>query len=85
MTGLQLAGELQRVRPGMPVILTTGYSASLTPERVTAAGIGLVLIKPPTLHALATAVRSALDGGSSVGARDFQSSSAPAAPCLVGS
>jgi PAS domain S-box-containing protein len=84
MTGLQLAGELKRVRPGMPVILTTGYSASLTPERVTAAGIGLLLIKPPTLHALATAVRSALDGGSSVGARDFLSSSAPAAPCLVG-
>jgi len=83
MTGLQLATELQRVRPGMPVILTTGYSASLTPDRVNAAGICLLLIKPPTLHALATAVRSALDGGLSAVGRDILSSSAPAAPCLV--
>lgn len=84
MTGLLLATELQRIRPGMPVILTTGYSASLTPERVNAAGICLLLIKPPTLHALATAVRTALDGRSFTEGPDFLPPSAPAAPCLVG-
>jgi PAS domain S-box-containing protein len=60
MTGLQLATQLRQIRPGLPVILMTGYAASLTAERVEAAGIRKVLFKPATLHSLATAVRGAL-------------------------
>jgi PAS domain S-box-containing protein len=62
MTGLDLAGELQKIRPDLPVILMTGYSGSLAPERLAAAGIRRLLLKPPTLHALAAAVRAGLDG-----------------------
>ena len=38
----------------------TGYSASLTPERIHAAGVRQLLLKPITIQALATAVHSAL-------------------------
>lgn len=60
MTGLVLAAQLQLIRPGLPIILTTGYIAALTPEQIKAAGICLVLHKPATLHALALGLRSAL-------------------------
>ena len=60
MTGLLLASELQRIRPGLPIILMTGYGLALTPDRVAAAGIHQLLIKPTNIHALATAVHAAL-------------------------
>jgi CheY-like chemotaxis protein len=60
MTGLTLAAHLREVRPGLPVILTTGYGMSLTPARLAAAGIQQHLLKPATLHALATVVNTAL-------------------------
>ena len=59
-TGLLLASEILQIRPGLPVILTTGYSAGLTPERVEAAGIRQVLLKPTNMKSLATAIRAAL-------------------------
>jgi PAS domain S-box-containing protein len=62
MTGLTLATRLREVRPGLPIILTTGYGLSLTPARLAAAGIHQLLPKPTTLHALATAVKTALQG-----------------------
>jgi PAS domain S-box-containing protein len=60
MTGLSLAIELLQIRPGLPIIMTTGYSASLTPERIKAAGIRQLLLKPTTLHSLGSAVHAAL-------------------------
>jgi PAS domain S-box-containing protein len=60
MTGLTLATLLREVRPGLRIILTTGYGLSLTPERLAAHGIHQLLLKPTTLHSLATAVNSAL-------------------------
>jgi DNA-binding NtrC family response regulator len=60
MTGLQLADELRKIRPDLPVILMTGYSTSLTPRGIEAAGIREVLRKPATLQSLAKAVHAAL-------------------------
>jgi signal transduction histidine kinase len=60
MTGFDLANQLLRIRPGLPIILTTGYSASLTSAQVKAAGIHHLLRKPLTLHSLGTAVHAAL-------------------------
>lgn len=60
MTGLTLAKELLQIRPELPIILMTGYAASLTPDRVKAAGIHQLLLKPATLHTLGKAVYSAL-------------------------
>ena len=60
MTGLILASQLLQIRPGLPIILTTGYRASLTSEGVEAAGIRQLLIKPTSIPALGAAVHAAL-------------------------
>jgi PAS domain S-box-containing protein len=62
LTGLQLANKLQQIRPGLPIILMTGYAALVTPQLAEAAGICQVLLKPATLNALGTAVHDALVG-----------------------
>jgi nitrogen-specific signal transduction histidine kinase/ActR/RegA family two-component response regulator len=62
MTGLAFANELRRIRPGLPVVLMTGYSGSLLPERIQEAGVRQVLLKPITLRALGTAVHEILHG-----------------------
>jgi DNA-binding NtrC family response regulator len=60
MTGLALASQLLQIRPGLPIILMTGYASSLTPERVEAAGICQFLLKPTTIQSLGIAVHAAL-------------------------
>jgi nitrogen-specific signal transduction histidine kinase/ActR/RegA family two-component response regulator len=60
MTGLLLASQLQQIRPGLPIVLMTGYSASLTSERVEAAGIRQLLLKSTSVHSLGAAVHAAL-------------------------
>lgn len=60
MTGLSLATELRQIRADLPIILTTGYSSSLAPERVEAAGICQLLLKPTTIRSLGSAVHAAL-------------------------
>jgi DNA-binding NtrC family response regulator len=60
MTGLLLATEFRQIRPEMPVIMMTGYTAPRMSERVAAAGIYKLLLKPVTLHSLGVAVREAL-------------------------
>jgi CheY-like chemotaxis protein len=60
MTGMELASQLRQIRPDLPMLLMTGYGMALTPERVQAAGIHQLLLKPATIHALGAAVYSAL-------------------------
>jgi CheY-like chemotaxis protein len=55
-----MASVLHKIRADLPIILMTGYSASLTPERIHAAGVRQLLLKPITIQALAIAVHSAL-------------------------
>jgi len=61
MTGTDLAEQLHEIRAELPVILTTGYSLTLTPERVQALGICKLLLKPVQIDELSTAVRGVLD------------------------
>lgn len=60
MSGLELANRLREIRPDLPVMLMTGFSASLTPERVQRAGVRQVLLKPLTLHQLGAAIHAVL-------------------------
>ena len=60
MTGLLLASQVGQIRPGLPIILMTGYSASLTSERAEAAGVRQLLFKPTSLSSLGAAVHAAL-------------------------
>ena len=62
MTGLKLASHLKRIRPGLPIILMTGYSLSLTADRVVEAGIRQIILKPVTIQSLGSAVHSAIQG-----------------------
>lgn len=60
LTGDDLAEAVHRARPGVPVILVTGYSYRLTAERLAAVGATAVLQKPVPLEELSRAVRDAL-------------------------
>lgn len=61
MTGSDLAERLLRLRPDLPIILTTGFSATLTPERVRALGVRELLLKPLTVQALGEAVHRTIN------------------------
>jgi PAS domain S-box-containing protein len=60
MSGLMLAGELRRIRPDLPIILTTGHNYALSSARMQAEGIRQILLKPFTMDSLAVAVSAAL-------------------------
>jgi PAS domain S-box-containing protein len=66
MTGLILANHLREIRPDLPVMLMTGFSMSLTPERLTQAGVRHVLSKPLTVQQLGAAVHAALHPSTSL-------------------
>jgi CheY-like chemotaxis protein len=61
MGGAELAKELRGIRPDLPVILTTGYSTAINPEKAAVMGIREFLFKPNTAQSLAEAVQRALD------------------------
>jgi CheY-like chemotaxis protein len=58
--GTDLATELLALRPDLPIILSTGYTAKLTPEEVHARGIRELLLKPFTLQSLGGVLRQVL-------------------------
>jgi CheY-like chemotaxis protein len=60
MSGLQLSDRLRQVRPGLPILLMSGYAAPLTPVRLESAGVLRLLLKPCGIHSLGTAVHAAL-------------------------
>jgi signal transduction histidine kinase/ActR/RegA family two-component response regulator len=61
MTGMDLARELMKIRPDIPIILCTGHSESISPETAKQGGIKAFLMKPIAKHDLARAVRRVLD------------------------
>ncbi|HEY3275057.1 MAG TPA: PAS domain S-box protein [Syntrophorhabdaceae bacterium] len=61
MTGFALAQELLKVRPDIPIILLTGYTANISPEDARAAGIREFLMKPLAKREVAEAIRRVLD------------------------
>ncbi len=59
-TGLELADDVLRLRPELPVILASGYSATLTKERLKQHRIRELLVKPLDYRTLANALDRAL-------------------------
>lgn len=57
MSGLDLARRLRELRPGLPIILTTGYSSAL--QSATPEGFAL-LTKPYDLNSLHQAIETTL-------------------------
>jgi len=64
MTGLELAGEMLRIRPQLPIILVSGNADAEIRIRARELGIGSFLPKPLAKGAAARVIRSLLDAGS---------------------
>jgi CheY-like chemotaxis protein len=56
MTGTELVQRVRLIRPDLPVILTTGYTATLTDEVIRRLGINQLLPKPLSIELLGVAV-----------------------------
>jgi PAS domain S-box-containing protein len=61
MTGEVLAKEIVKIRPDMPIILSTGFTEQVTEEKVKAWGVGAFAVKPLELKYLARTIRGLLD------------------------
>jgi PAS domain S-box-containing protein len=62
MTGLELARELAAIRPGLPVILYTGYADGVIDAQVEAAGVRALVRKPVEPAQLLALLRAHLPG-----------------------
>jgi CheY-like chemotaxis protein len=62
ITGIDLARRLLQIRPGMPIILCTGFSNQISEEKATIYGIKGFAMKPLARKDLAALVRNVLDG-----------------------
>ncbi len=61
MTGEDLAQELMRIKPSIPIILCTGFSAKIDDRKASAMGIRAFVLKPMVLREIATTIRQVLD------------------------
>ncbi len=61
MTGLDLAEKLLEIRPDIPIILCTGFSADLGDQTITRYGIRELVLKPILTRDMATKLRKVLD------------------------
>jgi PAS domain S-box-containing protein len=64
MSGIDFAREVGRLRPGLPIILTTGYIGQLTLEHLRSVGIREILPKPPTIQSIGILVHKVLTDSS---------------------
>jgi PAS domain S-box-containing protein len=60
LNGVDLAAEIQRVRPGLRIILVTGFGGSMTPRNTRDLGFCDMLMKPVTGDTLLSAVHHAM-------------------------
>ncbi len=63
MTGIELARELIAIRPGIPIVLCTGYCEPTIQENALAAGVRELVMKPLFRSELAAAIKKALEPG----------------------
>ncbi|MBN1225269.1 MAG: PAS domain S-box protein [Candidatus Aminicenantes bacterium] len=61
MTGATLSAEMLKIRPELPIILTTGSSERISEEDAKKIGIREYILKPVSLDKLAQVIRGTLD------------------------
>jgi PAS domain S-box-containing protein len=61
MPGNKLAIELIKIRPDIPILLCTGFSESMSEEKIKSIGIKGLLMKPIIIKDLAKKIREVLD------------------------
>jgi len=62
LTGDNLAMEMLKIRPDIPILICTGFSETLTEEKLRAIGVKGILMKPVVIKKLAEKLRYILDG-----------------------
>jgi CheY-like chemotaxis protein len=67
MDGVKLGEQLLQIQPHLPIILTTGFSGSMTAEKVRALGFRELLGKPSTARTLGETVQRVLHPAAGVG------------------
>jgi len=60
MLGTEVAARMLQVRPDLPVLLVTGYTATLTAASIKALGIRALALKPLNLETLGRSVHQIL-------------------------
>jgi len=61
MTGIELAEKIRGIRPGMPVILSTGYNDAISEDEANSLGVRELLLKPTDSRELKKVIRRALE------------------------
>ncbi len=61
MTGAKLAEKLIGIRPDIPIILCTGYSALIDEEKARQLGIAAYMMKPVSMSKIAKTIRKLMD------------------------
>ena len=62
-TGMRLARTMMQIRPDIPVILCTGFSAGITEKKTLESGIRAFLNKPVLKRQIGEIIRKVLDDG----------------------
>jgi PAS domain S-box-containing protein len=60
ISGIELAREMLKIKPGLPVILCTGYSENLNEEEALAMGVRALMMKPFSVKEIAETIRLVL-------------------------
>lgn len=60
-TGIELSKIIRKIRPDMPIVLCTGFSETITEEKLKAIGIKKYIMKPVRCSEIARIIRSVLD------------------------
>ena len=61
MTGRELAAEIMRIRPGIPIILCTGFSEQMSEDTARKMKIRKFLMKPIVMEEMSQTIRKVLD------------------------
>ena len=61
MTGVRLSEQLKEIRPEIPVVICTGYSAAIDEKKADAIGIDGFVMKPIMMNDIAKTIRNILD------------------------
>ncbi|MBU8911465.1 MAG: response regulator, partial [Desulfobacterales bacterium] len=61
MSGDKLSAELIKIRPGIPILLCTGFSETMSEEKAISLGIKGFLMKPIAMKNLAKKIREVMD------------------------
>ena len=64
MTGKELARELRRIRPDIPIILCTGFSDLVTEQQAKDWGLAALMTKPVSARTIASTIRNVLNSPS---------------------